>query len=193
MNAATFEELLRAQRNRVFSYACYVLGDREDAEDVTQEAFVRVWERCPAADGEGALAWLRRTLRNLCIDVRRRRGRWRPKQVDIASVAPRELAQTSPGIDFDPELRLVRGERQKALLGALGELPEETRELVWLHYFEGLTYREIARIVDSKPTTVKVRVHRARRELRRTLAERLNDGRDDDEVEASAGRLEART
>jgi RNA polymerase sigma-70 factor (ECF subfamily) len=173
MDVATFEDILRGQRNRVFSYACYVLSDREDAEDVTQEAFVRLWERCPVAGGDGALAWLRRTVRNLCIDVQRRRGRWDRRQVDIDDASPLDLARRGRRADLDPELRLVRGERQRALLQALAELPEATSELLWLHYFEGLKYREIAEVVDGHPTTVKVQVHRARRELRKMLDERL--------------------
>jgi hypothetical protein len=89
-------------------------------------------------------------------------------------VAPRELSERRHQPDLDPELRLISSERQRALLAALAELPEQTRELVWLHYFEGLKYREIADIVDGNPTTVKVQVHRARRELRRSLAKRLD-------------------
>jgi RNA polymerase sigma-70 factor (ECF subfamily) len=70
---------------------------------------------------------------------------------------------------------LIRDERQRALRCALAELPTETRDLIWLHYFEGLRFREIAAITGMHPTTVKVRVHRARRALRRRLALLLDD------------------
>jgi RNA polymerase sigma-70 factor (ECF subfamily) len=173
MDTATFEDLIQAQRNRVYSYACYVLGNRQDAEDVTQEAFIRLWDRCPATERNAMLVWLQRVVRNLCIDVRRRRGRGSDREVDLAAVAPHELAQGSRGSQPDPERRLVRNERQRALLEALERLPVETGELLWLHYFEGLKYREIAALTAANPTTVKVRVHRARRELRRWLAARL--------------------
>ena len=69
----------------------------------------------------------------------------------------------------------MRNERHRALLEAIRELPAAAGELLWLHYFEGLKYREIAEIVDGHPTTVKVQVHRARRELRRKLDARWKD------------------
>jgi RNA polymerase sigma-70 factor (ECF subfamily) len=86
-----------------------------------------------------------------------------PAAVDVERIAsPRNVAD-------DPELRLVLDDERRALLTALAELSAEDRSFVVLHYFEGLTFREIAAAGGHNTSTVKVRVHRARRKLREAL------------------------
>jgi RNA polymerase sigma-70 factor (ECF subfamily) len=170
MTRATFDELLRTQKDRVYSYALYVLRNREDAEDVVQETFIRAWRRCDAQENRAMLAFLNRTAHNLCIDAIRRRRRTGlrivdPGAVDVAAIpGPRTVAD-------DPELKLESDDRRRVLLDALAELPPEDRSFVVLHYFQGLTFREIAAACGGQTSTIKVRVHRARGKLRRALGE----------------------
>jgi RNA polymerase sigma factor (sigma-70 family) len=170
MKKDVFQELLANQRHRVYSHAYYVLRNREDAEDITQEVFVRLWHRCPATEWKGILAWMRRVTHNLCIDQTRRRKRaveaFSPDiEVDMDNLAGQSAM---PG---DPERDFLLSEQQEALLEALETLPAPTRSMVLLHYFHGLSYREIGETIDTHPTTVKVQVHRARRALKRILSD----------------------
>jgi RNA polymerase sigma-70 factor (ECF subfamily) len=167
MTRATFHELLATRRNRVYSYALYVLQNREDAEDVVQEAFVRTWRRCESDEWPAICAFLYRTAHNLCIDrLRRRRTALQVVDPDGADI---ERIKGPESAAYDPELQLLLDDKRRVLLGALSDLPAEDRSFVVLHYFEGLTFREIAEAGGHKISTVKVRVHRARRKLRDAL------------------------
>lgn len=169
MTRATFDELLRTQRDRVYSYALYVLQNREDAEDVVQESFIRVWEHCAAQENRARVAFLNRTAHNLCIDTIRRRRRARLRIVDSAAGEVAAIAVPRTVAD-DPELKLLNEDRRRVLLDALAALPAEDRSFVVLHYFQGLTFREIAETCGGQTSTVKVRVHRARGKLRNALS-----------------------
>ena len=175
MTRATFQELLQAQRDRVYSYALYVLQNREDAEDVAQETFVRTWQRCTATEERAMVAFLHRTAHNLCIDAIRRRRRASLRIVDPEAVDVETIAGPRNTTD-DPELKLLLGDERRVLLTALAELSAEDRSYMVLHYFQGLTFREIAEASGGNTSTVKVRVHRSRRKLRNALSE-LNPAR----------------
>ena len=168
MDRQSFIELLEGHADRVYSYARWVLQDPEDAADVVQEAFLRLWERGGDLEEKGRVAWLQRVAHNLCVDRRRRTSTWRRRLSHLARAAPAELP-TGRRAGSDPEQDLLLDERQQTLLAALGSLPGEIRSVLVMHYYEGLKYREIAEILDSNENAVKARVHRGRQALRRIL------------------------
>jgi RNA polymerase sigma-70 factor (ECF subfamily) len=88
MDRQSFIELLEGHADRVYSYACYVLQDPEDAADVVQEAFLRLWQRGGALEERGRVAWLQRVAHNLCVDRRRRRRTWRQRTSCPSDTAP---------------------------------------------------------------------------------------------------------
>ncbi|RKZ19369.1 hypothetical protein DRQ50_02240 [bacterium] len=165
MDAKTYTQLLHAHRDRVFSRALYVLRDREDAEDVTQEAFLRLWNHGDDLPAERAGYWLQRVITNLCIDVTRRRKVVRTHfgRPDT-DIAPR-LAAHEEGADSCLDL----DERQHQVLNAMSALTPETRSVMMMHYFQGMKLREIAEALDKTVSALKVQIHRARQTLRPVL------------------------
>jgi len=170
MDTKIFNQLLETHRDRVYSYALYCLRDPEDAEDVTQEAFLRLWRSGPDTESSRLTAWLQRVVHNLCIDQTRRRKTVRSYfgRPDTDAV---DRLTARPGVDNDPEQALQLDHKQRLLLDAMATLPPETRSVMMMHYFQGLTLVSIAELLGKKTSTVKVQVHRARQALRRILVE----------------------
>ena len=170
MNAHLYTKLMDEQRNRLFSRAFYLLRDREDAEDVIQEAYLRLWRQGDDVAERKLTSWLCRVVHNLCIDQTRRRKviRNRFGQPDA------EAADRLPAGDRDPEHALLLDQEQEHLLTAMDGLPPETRDLLLMHYFQGMKLQEIADVLDKSLAAVKVQLHRARHALRAVL--RTNGG-----------------
>ncbi len=164
MNKHVFVDILRYHRDRVFSYSLYCLRDRDDAEDVTQDAFLRLWKKRDEVDPQRVEAWLIRVAHNLCIDRVRRRKTAR-RYLELPEVrAAAASAETAA-----PDRGLQREQTQAMLLDAMAALQVETRSVVIMHYFQGLKLDEVAGLLGKKTNTVKVQLHRARQVLRRVL------------------------
>ncbi|UCF77682.1 MAG: sigma-70 family RNA polymerase sigma factor [Candidatus Eiseniibacteriota bacterium] len=171
MKKRLFEEFLKEHADRVFSYALYLLRNREDAEDVTQEVFAKLWQHWPRTTSTARVAFTMRAARNQCIDLLRRRKTSgdhmrAPEWLDLDSVP----AARSP--ELDPELHAELTETQEVVLSALEALPERTRSMLLMHYFQGLKHETIGEILDVTTSTVKVTMHRGRALLRRALTRR---------------------
>jgi len=168
MDDYTFRKILTAHRDRIFSYTWYCLRSREDAEDVTQEVFLRLWNQGPEFTPDQAESWLIRVAHNLCIDQSRRRRTVRTRLGKPAEQMTEAIPH--PGGPWsDPEANLQQTGLRQEILSALATLPAQTRSIMLLHYFQGLPLREIARITGKNPSTIKVQVHRARKALRLVL------------------------
>lgn len=138
-------------------------GDRADAEDIVQEAFLRLWKRAPDWDAGGAAqvgTWLCHVASNLCIDRLRKSRRNAPLE-DAA-----EPADPAPSADA----RLQAGERMAALDAALATLPERQREAVILRHIEGFANPEIAAVMEISVEAVESLVARGKRALTLALA-----------------------
>nr|WP_238941542.1 sigma-70 family RNA polymerase sigma factor [Jannaschia sp. Os4] len=142
-------------------------GDRAEAEDVVQEAFLRLWRKGADWDAGGAAApgtWLHRVAANLALDRRRRAGaRW--DELDDAH------ADDAPGA----EARLMAGERVEALEAALAALPERQRVAVVLRHVEGYANPEIAAMMDVGVEAVESLTSRGRRRLAALLGPRKEE------------------
>lgn len=157
---------------RVYAHAYRVLGDGAEAEDVTQEAMLRLWKQAPAWDAGRAQAatWLFRVVANLCTDRLRRRTTEPLDEIN----AP---ADPGPGI----ETRLQNGARHDALQAALLRLPDRQRQAVILRHIEGLANPQIAEILDVGVEAVESLTARGKRALTADLAtQREALGYDDD-------------
>ncbi|MFQ5946638.1 MAG: sigma-70 family RNA polymerase sigma factor [Anaerolineae bacterium] len=144
-----------------FSLAVSILGDRMSAEEVTQDAFLRVWH---AASGyqpsRGAFAtWLMAIVRHRAIDELRRGRLPLEMEPPIPLENPASFAELAPGVDES----VLRGLRMRA---ALARLPEEQRSVILLSYFMGLTHREIAERQDTPLGTIKTRMRLGLQKLR---------------------------
>ena len=170
MKRAGFKKVLREHRNRVYGYALYFLRNPDDAEDITQDVFLKVWQHWDNIDKSRMAAWMMRVTYNQCIDMSRRRkasvnNRTASAEFDF------ERLSSDPNNCIDPEWSLEFSETQKTLLSALGTLPRKTQSMLLLHYFQGLKYETIGEILDTKVSTIKVAIHRGRKMLRQVLAE----------------------
>ena len=161
-------ELTQRLGPRAFGVAMRVLGNRAEAEDVTQEAMMRLFR--VAADwrrGEARVStWLYRVVMNLCIDLKRRQ---RGGHLDLDAVPePRDPAQSVPE-------RMQDGARHDALQEALMLLPERQRQAVILRHLEELTNPEIAGIMDISVEAVESLTARGKRALAERLAARREE------------------
>jgi RNA polymerase sigma-70 factor (ECF subfamily) len=148
---------------RALGHAARVLGDRAEAEDVAQEAMLRLWRAAGDWRQDGAAqpaTWLYRVVANLCVDRLRRRGRAEPLE------DPDAAADGAPGA----EARMVEADRMAALDRALACLPERQRQAVVLRHIEGLSNPEIAEILDVGVEAVESLTARGKRALAAALA-----------------------
>jgi RNA polymerase sigma-70 factor (ECF subfamily) len=160
-NEGAFETLVRLHQDRAFLSALRLLGNRSDAQDAVQEAFLQAWRSLPRFRGESSFGtWFTRILINTCHNLRR--------QTPAASV-PLEGATCGavPGADEVGELNLRRDSVREAVLA----LPFDQRAPLVLHTFAGYSHAEIGRVLGISENAAKVRVHRARRALVESLRE----------------------
>ncbi len=148
--ALGFEAAYDAYGPMVYRLAMVYLGCRADAEDVTQEAFLRLLRRAPAfADGEHEKRWLLRVAVNLCRD--QLRGFWRRRAVEL-----------EPGLP-------VRNPESLGLAEAIVALPEQYKGPIHLHYCEGYSVAETGEILKLGQSAVKMRLKRGRELLRKEM------------------------
>ncbi len=160
-----FAQLVRHYQKMVYNLALGKTGSHHDAEEVTQTAFLKAWQSIRSFQGKAAFSsWLYRLTVNAAIDLLRQR-RAPALSLDDPDLPP--LADEDPG----PEEASLAAERRRLLWQAIDRLPEAQRTPLVLREMEGLSYREIAQVLDLEEGTVKSRLARARLLLRRLLAE----------------------
>lgn len=166
--------LVERYQRRVFAVAMGVLKNPEDAMDATQEAFVKVYRKIGQFKGDSSFyTWLYRIVVNLCIDHRRKHGRFKGVEYDDRigrdedSVTGVQISgntrQMHPGHAFHQQ------ELAKALEEALGALSENHRTIILLREVDGLSYEEIADVMGCHLGTVMSRLHHARKNLQKAL------------------------
>ncbi len=172
---AAYDGLVLAFQDRVFNLCWRMCGSRTDAEDFTQDAFVRAFESLGRFDGRARFyTWLFRIAANLVISARRKRSRAKVVSIDATTEdadggGPRSLADQLDSDERTPVEQASEQERQSLVLAALATLDEEQRCIVTLRDLESLGYGEIADILNVPVGTVKSRLHRARLALRERL------------------------
>lgn len=156
--------LARDYGPRAFRFALQIVGNRDEAMDVVQEAFLRLHRHWGRRDPSRPLApWLYAIVRNLGVDVLRRRS------THAAEEAGPEVADGGPG----PEVLLERSQQRTALWAAIGRLPVAMREVFLLRELHGLSYAEIGEVLGVPVSTVNNRLHDARVRLRSDLRQLL--------------------
>ena|SRR5579863_857787 len=165
-----FEEAARRHQRRVFTFARYFLGNREEAEDVTQEVLLRLWRNCDHLEEEMVEAWLLKVTRNACFDLLRRR------RLPAQSASSLELLTREPvSHEPSPADQVEGAALSRQLRQALNELEEPYRSALILREIQDLAYHEIAAILEIPLNTVRVHIHRGRRRLREQFKEAFGD------------------
>ena len=169
-----FGQLVLTHQNKVYTLCVHMVTNREEAEDLAQEAFLKAWRNLDSFQEESSFAtWMHRLTTNVCLDHLRKQAR-RQNISTAVSLDDEESGWTEP-VDHtqDPQRRLEQREQRELLAKALNELPEHHRRLIIMREVSGLSYQEIADALDADLGTVKSGISRARERLRKIL---LRDG-----------------
>jgi RNA polymerase sigma-70 factor (ECF subfamily) len=164
--APAWDDVVRDHGDRVFRLAYRLTGNRHDAEDLTQEVFVRVFRSLSQYTPGTFEGWLHRITTNLFLDGVRRKARIR------FDALPDDAGDRLAGREPNPAQLFDDASYDADVQAALDQLPSEFRAAVVLCDIEGLTYEEIADVLDVKLGTVRSRIHRGRAQLRDALAHR---------------------
>jgi len=163
-----FAALIRAYERVVLSVAFGVLGDPAAAADLAQDAFIRAWERLDdLREPERFATWLCGIVRNLAIDCLRSR---RP----VEPLLGREPA-ADPRWTHDPTDEVGRREQLAQVAAAIAALDEVSRPAIVLRYYEGLSSRQIAELLETSPAAIDMRLSRARKQLRAILGDLMRE------------------
>lgn len=175
-----YEELLRTYSPRLLAVARRIVGGDEEARDVIQEAFLNAFRSLNNFHGDARLStWLHRIVVNSALMKLRTRKR-RPEE-SIEPLLPAFLADGHYAEKFSSwgdqaDAILSRAETQELVRRKIDELPESFRTVLVLRDIEGLDTEETARVLETTPNAVKIRLHRARAALRTLLAPHLGRG-----------------
>ncbi len=164
-----FERLVEKYRERVWRLAFSYLRDREEAWDVAQEAFVRAWQGLGSFRGHSAFyTWLFRIAVNVATDRARQRAA-RGRAFGTEAVPEEDWDRVMVDQEAGPEDIATRAEQRERIRRGLDALPEHHRAIIMLSDLEGLSYREIAEVLQIPMGTVMSRLHNARKRLREVL------------------------
>lgn len=186
-DSSAFAAIVDAHEKQVYNLALRTLQNPEDAQDITQEVFLRVYSDLGSFRGDSRLSvWLYRVTYNLCIDLLRKQKR-RPTVSLTLETEEGEAEMEFPDTRYLPETELERRELQSAVREALSRLSEEHRRILLMREFEDLSYTEIARLLGIQEGTVKSRIARARERVAKYLVKngtfsasvRHNHGKED--------------
>ncbi len=170
-DTAAFEELVARHRDKIYARAFSMLRNEDDATDLSQEAWVKGWQRLHQFQGEASFAtWMTRIVINLCLDQLRRLKRVRADSIDQMDDESGGVERQMPIINPNPTERLELGELRQRIDRALNQLSYEHRTVLVLHEFEELEYKMIAKRMGCSIGTVMSRLFYARRKMASLLA-----------------------
>lgn len=170
-NMQAFADLVERHKGRVYRTLYQVVGDANDAQDLSQEVFVKLFRSLGTYRGDAAFTtWLHRLTLNLAFDWLRARRR-RPLQVPLEPTADRDDRPVPelPSQEAGPEEIALRAERRQSVRQAVQNLSPDYREVVLLHHFHHLSYQQIADRLEIPVRTVETRLYRARAQLKKVL------------------------
>jgi RNA polymerase sigma-70 factor (ECF subfamily) len=167
---AAFDVLVTRYQQRAWRLAWSILRDAEEARDISQEAFVRLYQTAGSFAGRARFStWFYRILVNLCLDQRRRRWWQRIARNHHEAPTDESLIERLPAERYDPTEGVERERVVKQLWAEVAQLAPQQRAAVLLQVQEELTTREIAEVLRCSEATVRVHLHRALARLRKTM------------------------
>jgi RNA polymerase sigma-70 factor, ECF subfamily len=167
-----FEELVARHRDKIFARAYSMMRNEEEAIDLSQEAWVKGWQRLVQFQGEASFGtWMTRIVINLCLDQLRKHKRHRTESIEMMNEESGGVERQMPTVTVNPTERLERGELRQRINRALDQLSYEHRTVLVLHEFEEMEYKEIAKAMGCSIGTIMSRLFYARRKLAALLAD----------------------
>lgn len=166
---SAFAEIVSIYRKAVYNSALYIAKNREDAEDIAQEVFLRLWRTLPSYRGDASLkTWVATLTKSCAIDYIRNRNKKSVSSLNDDE-ENRELDVVDLDVSSNPEKSFERDERIKAVREAVKKLPEPIRETLVLREFHDMSYAEIAVALRVSEGTVKSRISRGREQIKEFL------------------------
>lgn len=166
-----FEELVARHRDKIYARAFSMMRNEDEALDLSQEAWVKAWQRLVQFQGDSSFAtWMTRITINLCLDQLRKNKRHRAESIEVLNEESGGVERQMPVVNVNPTEGLERTEVRKRIDEALGKLSVEHRTVLILHEFEDLEYKEIAKRMSCSIGTVMSRLFYARRKMAALLA-----------------------
>src|SRR5260221_13548043 len=166
-----FEELVLRHRDKIFARAFSMMRNEDEALDLSQEAWVKGWQRLKQFQGESSfVTWMTRIVINLCLDQLRKQKRQRAESIEQLDEELGGVERQMPAVTVNPTEGLERSELRARIDRALNQLSYEHRTLLILHEFEDLEYKEIAKRMECSIGTVMSRLFYARRKMANLMA-----------------------
>lgn len=172
-DVASFEQLIKSYQKMAYNVAYRVMGNEEDAKDMTQEALIKVYRNLKSFRMDASFStWLYRIVMNTCKDALRKRKTKVISLDQTYDTGDGEMQWELEDEGLKPDEKLIQKETQEEVQEALQEVGENNRIVIVLRDIKGLTYSEIADVIDIAEGTVKSRLNRGRKELKEVLLKR---------------------
>lgn len=171
-----FEALVKAHQNMVYNLCLRMIGDREEAFDLSQETFIKAWHAISLFQGDSKFTtWLSRIASNTCIDHLRKQKR--RKTISLTSLDDEEtpIEHEIADCSKDPAYLAQLAEDHALVREAFLGLPKQDRLILSLRAIEDMSYQEIGEVMDLKAGTVKSKLSRAREKIRQSLDGNLSE------------------
>ncbi len=163
-NHQAFNKLIGKWQDRIHHFAYRYFANNDDAAEITQKTFIKAYQKMNTLDDAGKFgSWLYRIANNMCLDELKRVGRKRATSLEALKSAPQTEMERSA------DSKLIRSEAVVILHKALLQLPTEQRIVVIMKEYEGMTFREIAEILEESENTIKSRLYYGLRGLKKTF------------------------
>ena len=170
-DTAAFEELVARHRDKIYARAFSMMRNEDSAIDLSQEAWVKGWQRLRQFQGEASfVTWMTRIVINLCLDQLRKQKRLRADSIEQLDEELGGVERQMPVVTPNPTERLERQELRQRIDRGMAQLSYEHRTVLILHEYEDLEYKEIAKRMSCSIGTVMSRLFYARRKLAVLLA-----------------------
>ncbi len=167
-----FEELVVRHRDKIYARAYSMMRNEEEAVDLSQEAWVKGWQRLKQFQGDSSFGtWMTRIVINLCLDQLRKHKRQRNESIEAMDEESGGVERQMPVVTVNPTAGLERAELRQRIDRALGQLTYEHRTVIVLHEFEEMEYKQIAKTMGCSIGTVMSRLFYARRKMAALLSD----------------------
>lgn len=169
LESLKYEILIKQYKNTIYNYAFYMLKDSMDADDVSQEVFIKIWKSIDTFNLKAAKAWIMKVTHNLCIDYLRRRKANQGREIDIEKEFKNKSGEDNNLTDVEVGLR--KKILKEKISDGIKHLPETLRSVFVLYELQGFKYSEISETLNLPLNSVKVYLMRARKKLQEELRE----------------------
>lgn len=167
-----FAELVKRYEKQIFSLAYRLIGDYDEAADLAQEAFLRIYQMLGRYDPEKKFfSWMYRVAQNTCLNALARR----PSNVVPVERAEEYFSDSTAADAVEPEKDYLNREIRQHIDRAINELPDNYRDIIYLRYIEDLSYQQIAQALNLPVSTIETRLFRGKKLLQQKLLHLMKD------------------